>query len=128
MGKQIKVLLVDDEPDFIQPMAFWLKSKGYETVVAYDGKKGVELLKKEGPDIVFLDLNMPGMDGIETLKKMRKINKEIPAIIISAYLDEKRIRKFEGYGASGVFFKGDDLTKSLVLLESVLKRHKKLQE
>ncbi len=128
MSKQIKVLLVDDEPDFIQPMAFWLKNKGYETVVAYSGEKGIEFLKTEDPDIVFLDLNMPGMDGIKTLKKMKKINKEIPAIIISAYLDNKRINKFEKYGASGVFFKGDDFAKGLVLLEAVLKRHKKLQK
>ncbi len=125
MDKKIKVLLVDDEPDFIQSMAFWLNSKGYETIVAYEGGKGIELVKKEKPDIIFLDFNMPAMDGIEALKKIREFDKEVPAIIISAYLDQKKIGKFEKHGVSGVFYKGEDFEKSLVLLESVLKRHKK---
>jgi response regulator RpfG family c-di-GMP phosphodiesterase len=61
--KQVKVLLIDDEPDFAQIVAFRLKSKGYIVYSAKSGQEGIELIKKENPDIVFLDLKMPQMDG-----------------------------------------------------------------
>lgn len=125
MDKKIKILLIDDEPEFIQLMAFWLESKGHEAIVAYDGKSGIELVRKENPDIIFLDFNMSIMDGIETLEKIRKFNQKVPVIIISAYMDQKKIGKFKKHGVSGVFYKGEGFEKSLALLELALKRHKK---
>jgi len=127
MEKEIKVLLVDDENDFTQPMAFWFGSKGYYVIVASDGESGVKLIKEKSPDVVFLDLNMPGMDGIQTLKKIREFNKEIPVIIVSAYTDQLKIDQVSSYGVSGVFYKGEDFNQGLSLLESTLRRHKKLK-
>ncbi|UCC95773.1 MAG: response regulator, partial [Candidatus Omnitrophota bacterium] len=88
----------------------------------------LDMLQEEKPDIVFLDLNMPVMDGIQTLKKIRENNKTIPVIIISAYADQRKLAEVEPYGFSGVFYKGEEFEKSLALLEAVLRTHKKLQE
>ena len=127
MEKEIKVLLVDDETDFTKPMAFWFGSKGYYVIVASDGENGVRLVKEKNPDVVFLDLNMPGMDGIQTLQKIREFNQEIPVIIISAYTDQLKIDQVATYKISGVFYKGEDFDQGLSLLESTLRRHKKLK-
>lgn len=128
MDKEIKILLVDDETDFTQPMSFWFKAKGYAVVVAHDGQKGIEMIEKESPDIVFLDINMPVMDGIATLKKIREFNKELPVIFISAYLDLQKIEEVKRYGISGVFYKGADFEDGLALIESALRTHKKLKK
>jgi CheY-like chemotaxis protein len=128
MENQIKVILVDDEKDFTLPMSFWFKSKGYSVVVAFNGQDALKLIKDEKPDIAFMDLNMPGMDGIETLKRIREFNKEIPVIIISAYADPQKISELQPHGISGVFYKGEDFERGLSLLEATLRTHKKLKK
>ena len=95
MNREIRVLLVDDELDVVQPMAFWFGSKGYYVIIASDGAKAVELVKEKSPDIVFLDLNMPIMDGAQTLKNIREFNAEVPVIIVSAYVDHEKIKEIE---------------------------------
>ena len=127
-NKEIKVLVVDDESDFTQPMSFWLKSKGYAVLVASDGQAAIDIVKKESPDIMFLDLNMPIMDGATTLKKIREFNSHLPVIIISAYVDDKRIIDVTSCGISGVFYKGADFQEGLTLLETTLRMHKKLKK
>lgn len=127
MDKERKVLLVDDETDFTQPMAFWFKSKGYSVLVASDGESAIRMIKEDAPDIVFLDLSMPVMDGTQTLKRIREFNKDIPVIIISAYVEDKRAKEASSYGISGVFYKGKDFKEGLSLLESVLRTHKSLK-
>jgi CheY-like chemotaxis protein len=126
--KKISVLLVDDEVDFTQSMAFWLQSKGYSVTVANDGQNALKIVKESSPDIVFLDLLMPVMDGIETLKKIREFNKEIPVIIISAYVDDIKTKETITYGISGIFYKGSDFNKGLTLLETALRTHTKLKK
>jgi len=124
----INVLVIDDESDFRQLMSFWLKSKNYSVSSAPDGASGVNMLKEGQFDIVFLDLNMPEMNGVETLKKIREFNKEIPVIIISAYVDRLKISEVKPYQISGVFYKGEEFDKGLALLESTLRTHKKLKK
>jgi len=126
--KNITVLVADDEDDFRRIMTFWLGSKGYTVIAAPDGKTAVELVKTKNPDIVFLDLKMPGMDGNETFKKIREFNQDIPVIIISAHINMLTAREIISSGVSGVFFKDEDFEKGLLLLESVLRTHKKLRK
>ncbi len=128
MDEKIKVLLIDDEIDFTQPMSFWLESKNYATMSASSGEAALKLMQDYNPDIIFLDLNMPGMDGVQTLRKIREVNNDVPVIFISAYVDDRRIREANPYGVSGVFYKGKDFTEGLSLLESALKTHKKLKK
>ena len=121
MAKEITILLVDDEADFTGPMSYWLNAKGYSVRVVPDGQAAINLIKRQKPDIVFLDFNIPVMDGIATLAKIREFDKELPVVIISAYVDDLKVKEVESYGISGVFYKGDDFEKGLSLLESILK-------
>ncbi len=124
MKEKAKVLLVDDESDFRQVMSFWLESKGYTVVMADNGDNAISMFKEHHPDIILMDINMPVMDGIESVKKIRALDKQVPVIIISAYLDDKRINEVRKEGLSGVFYKGTNFQEGLALLESALRTHK----
>jgi CheY-like chemotaxis protein len=123
-----RVMVVDDEKDFLFTMEYWLKSRGYEVKSATDGFKALELVRTFDPGIILLDLNMPGIDGVETLKRLRQFNKEVPVIIITAYIGEERVAEVLAYQISGLFYKDKDFKDGLGLLESVLRTHKKLKE
>jgi two-component system alkaline phosphatase synthesis response regulator PhoP len=70
----MKILIVDDEPDIIEILKYNLNNEGYDVKSANDGKKAVEKAKKFIPDIILLDVMMPGMDGIEACKEIKKIS------------------------------------------------------
>ena len=128
MDKKIQVLLVDDESDFRQLMTFWLESKGYEVITAPEGRTAVEIVKQKAPDLVLLDIRMPLMDGVDTLKKIREFNKELPIILISAYIHDPKTKDILSYGVSGVFYKAKNFEEMLPLLESALRTHIKLRK
>ena len=125
---KIKVLVTDDEADFRQVMVFWLNSKGYDVIQVDSGQAALKAIKEITPDIVFLDLNMPGMDGVDVLKEIRAFNQDLPVIIISAYVESARLKEAEPYGVSGIFYKGGDFKDGLNLLETTLRTHKKLKK
>ncbi|MBN2074621.1 MAG: response regulator transcription factor [Dehalococcoidales bacterium] len=83
MSKQVRVLIVDDEPRIVKFLQVKLKSSGYEVLSAGSGKEALELVQAQEPDIVVLDIVMPGMDGLETLKQIRTVS-GVPVIILSA--------------------------------------------
>ena len=126
--KKIRILLVDDEKDFRELMTFWLQSRGYTVITASNGADAVSLARQENPDIIFMDLNMPVMDGTDALKQIRGFNKDVPVIIISAFVDDLRAKEAMRTGISGVFYKGKDFQEGLALLESALHTHKKLKK
>lgn len=128
MDEKNKILLVDDEPDFLVPIAFWLNSKGYEVAVASSGEKALEMIKKDKkPNVVFLDINMPGMDGLETLRRIRKIDKDLSVIMVTAYADEEKFSQAKKLNTSGFFPKGGSLEELQKTIEVTLRTHKKLK-
>jgi DNA-binding NtrC family response regulator len=82
-----KILVIDDESFITKSLGRHLEKEGYDVLTAVSGEDGVELFRMDSPDVVLLDLNMPGMDGIETLKEIRKINGDAIVIIITAHGD-----------------------------------------
>jgi two-component system NtrC family response regulator len=126
--KKITVLVADDEIDFRQLMTFWLESKGYIVKTAANGDEAVQCARQESIDIVFMDLRMPGKDGVAAIQGIREFNKDLPVIIISAYVDDPMVNTAMPYGISGVFYKGMDFNEGLSLLESVLRTHKRLKK
>lgn len=128
MVKQKRILVADDEHDFRHLMTVWLESKGYLVQTVPDGKSAVKAVKEDPPDLLLLDINMPGMDGHETLKEIRSFNKTVPIIVISAYLDKFNLKMTAPYKVSGVFYKGEDFEKGLTLLQVALGAHKNLKK
>jgi len=81
-----KILLVDDEPDMLKLLEMIIREKTpYETVATNNPLEALELTKQGGFDIVIADLKMPGLDGIELLEAIKKVDEDIPVIIITAY-------------------------------------------
>ena len=85
-----KILLVDDEDGIQMLYREELQDAGYEVVSAYTGEEGLEKVKSESPDLVILDIQMPGMNGIETLRQMKMDNPDLPIILSSAYSEYKQ--------------------------------------
>lgn len=119
---EIKVLLIDDETDYSETMGFYLMAKGYRVRTAPSGKSGLEEIRKDRPDIVFLDFLMPQMDGVETLKEIRSFDKELPVIMVTAYASDERVQSAKGYGIAGIFPKAADFTEAAKLIGEALKR------
>jgi two-component system response regulator AtoC len=82
-----KILIIDDEAFITKSLGRHLDKEGCEVFTAESGEEGVEVFKSDSPDIVLLDLNMPGMGGIDTLKELRKLNNDTIVIIITAHGD-----------------------------------------
>ena len=82
-----KILVVDDEKNIVDIVAFNLHKEGYEVIVARDGESCLEAFAKEDPDLVILDLMMPKMDGFEACKKIRE-KSQVPIIMLTARAEE----------------------------------------
>ena len=83
--ESIKILLVDDEKDFRTASSKALERRGFIVTTAANGEEALNYIHLEMPDIVLLDLLMPGMSGIETLQRIRKINSSLPVIILTGH-------------------------------------------
>lgn len=82
-----RILIVDDEELIVKLLSISLRSDGYETFPAYSGQQGLEVFKSESPDIVITDIKMPGMNGLELLKKIKEIDPEKEVIIVTGHGD-----------------------------------------
>lgn len=86
--KKDKILWADDEIDLLKVYVLFLEEKGYEVVTASNGKDAVDLCKKESFDIIFLDENMPGLSGLETIPLIKEIHPNVPLVMITKSEEE----------------------------------------
>src|SRR5512134_2252352 len=80
-----RILVIDDEPAIRDTMRMILEYEGHDVVLAGSGQEGLTLAEREPPDLVFLDIKMPGLDGLEVLTRLRAINETVPVVIVSAH-------------------------------------------
>ena len=83
-----RILLVDDEREFVQTLSERLLMREMGSVIAYDGESALELIKEDEPDVMILDLRMPGIDGIEVLRKVKETQPAIEVIILTGHGSE----------------------------------------
>jgi DNA-binding NtrC family response regulator len=114
------ILIVDDEKDLCTILSDSLSRDRYRVVTAFNGKMGLQLVKKEKPDLILLDIKMPGMDGIEVLRKIKKMKKEIVVIMFTAYGTLETARKAMKLGAYDYVTKPVDLFLLKSLVKEVL--------
>jgi two-component system chemotaxis response regulator CheY len=119
----MKILVVDDEPDFCDTIGDFLGAKGYSVLKAHDGDQALEVYRQERPDVVLLDVRMPGKNGLEALLELRAFDPEARVIMITAVpeieLDEQAIAAVEE-GTLDYIIKPinpDSLERTLSILE-----------
>ncbi|MBW2567062.1 MAG: response regulator [Deltaproteobacteria bacterium] len=81
----MKVLLVDDEIDFVTTLSNRLGMRGIKTDVVHDGQEALDHVKEQEPDVIVLDLKMPGMYGMEVLRRLSKTNPKIQVVILTGH-------------------------------------------
>jgi len=96
MAEKKTVLLVDDDPDFVEAVKVIVESGGYNVQIAYDGKEGLEAVKAAKPDIIVLDVMMPVMDGHAACAALKNDpeTKDIPIILLTAVADRVTTSKY----------------------------------
>ncbi len=88
MKKKVKILWTDDEIDLLRPHILFLEGKGYEVFTTSNGSDAIELVMEQDFDLIFLDENMPGLSGLETLKKIVEVRPSIPVVMITKSEEE----------------------------------------
>jgi DNA-binding response OmpR family regulator len=115
------VLIVDDEIEVCKALELFLTKKGYRVSIATDGTSALELVRENKPDIVLLDIIMPGMWGTDVLKQIKKIDPLINVIMTTAVGDENEVKKALKAGALDYLIKPLDLRKLADLLDKLIR-------
>ena len=126
--KQLKVLLVDDEAEFVESLSERLALRNLKTDIAYDGEQALELVKKEKPDVMVLDLRMPGIDGKEVLRRVKKKHPDMAVVVLTGHGTDKDEKEVLRLGASAYLEKPVDVDHLAGTLHKVwngLKKSKK---
>ena len=84
-----RILVVDDESGIRDILQRFLERRGYQVSVASGGEEALQKIEREGPDVVLLDVIMPGMSGVETLNRIREMDESVGVIMVTAVGDEK---------------------------------------
>ncbi len=103
-----KILVVDDNKYIRFALCTLLEDNGFEAIELEDGLKTVETVLNDNPDLIILDKRMPGCDGLDLLEDIRKINKDLPVIMLTAYADEVSKQRAGTLGASAFMTKPFD--------------------
>jgi len=123
-----KIMVVDDEESLVRLITYNLEKEGYTTVHAYDGNKAWDLIKREKPDLIILDLMLPGKDGLEICWDLRSENIKIPIIMLTA--KDEEIDKVLGLelGADDYVTKPFSVRELNARVKAVLRRNAEIHE
>jgi len=122
----IKILILDDEEGICEQLGGFFKYRGYKVLSATNGKDAIAIIKKENPEILLLDIKMAGIDGLEVLKKAKKENADVKAVMITALDGEETKSQAKELGADEYItkpFSYDVLEKLIIrLVNEILKQ------
>lgn len=119
---QFKVLLVDDEEEFVRTLGERLEMRGIEPDTAFTGEAALKRISEEQPDIMVLDIKMPGIDGMEVLRRVRKAYPRIQVIMLTAHGTDKDKEEAERLGAFAYLRKPVDLEMLTNTMRAASKR------
>ena len=127
MSTQLRVLVIDDEPPIRRFLRTSLSAQGYSILEAENGESGLAMLSRNAIDIVVLDLGLPGIDGLEVLKRLREGGSSIPVIVLSSRDDEKGKVAALDLGADDYVTKPFGMEELLARIRAAM-RHRLQQE
>lgn len=118
--RRASILLVDDEPELLAVNQQLLSSMGHTVNTIPNGHDAVEYLKTHKADLVILDMVMPGMDGVATLKAIKSINPDQRVVILSAFAEKEKIEEVKGLGVNAYLQKPATLKVLAEVIENVM--------
>jgi two-component system, response regulator, stage 0 sporulation protein F len=113
-----KVLVADDEQSIRKLYERELKKEGYEVLFASNGQEAIQMVRSGRPDLIVMDIRMPGMDGIEAMSRILEENNELPIVINTAYSSYKE--NFLSWSADAYLTKSADLSELKGTIRSIL--------
>jgi two-component system response regulator HydG len=119
MGDKASILIVDDNISLCKTMSFVLGRKGYAVTAASDGPEAIAIVEERPFDIIFMDIKMPLMDGVETHREIKKLRPEAVVVMMTAYAVEDMVKEALEEGAYGILYKPLDMEKIVSLIEKV---------
>ena len=119
MDDKDSILIVDDDAGMCETLSDIMEDKGYRAFIALDGHEAIEKVKEMSFDVILMDIRMPGMNGVETFKRIKNIHPEIAVVMMTAYALEDLIREALHEGAYGVLYKPFDMERMIGLIEGV---------
>jgi DNA-binding response OmpR family regulator len=120
--KKLKLLLVDDEREFVETLADRLRMRDLEAAVALNGEEAISAVETEEPDVIVLDVKMPGLDGIEVLKRVKEAYPNVEVIILTGHGSEKDEVAARSLGAFDYMKKPADLDNLVPRIRNAFKR------
>jgi DNA-binding NtrC family response regulator len=121
MEDKASILIVDDNISQCKSMSFILGRKGYSVTIANNGPEAINSVKKNPFDIIFMDIKMPLMNGVETYKEIKKISPGVRVMMMTAYAVEDLVQEALQEGAYGVIYKPLDIEKVINIIEMATK-------
>jgi DNA-binding NtrC family response regulator len=116
MEKRANILIVDDNINLSKTMSLILGRKGYIVTTAKDGPEAIERVKESPFDIIFMDIKMPFMDGVETYREIKKIRPDAIVVMMTAYAVEELVAQALKEGAYGIIYKPLDIERVVSLI------------
>ncbi|MGD2215207.1 MAG: response regulator [Gemmatimonadales bacterium] len=123
----LKVLFVDDEEDFVRTMAERMEMREVDSEVALDGQQALQMLEDEVPDVMVLDLRMPGIDGLEVLRQVKKMYPEMEVIIMTGHGSEADEAEARRLGAFEYLSKPVDINRLMEVVREAGRSRRKME-
>lgn len=124
---QINVLLVDDEDEFVKSLSERMKMRELDSDVALNGEQALKIMDEEIPDVMVLDLKMPGIDGLEVLRRVKKTYPQVQVIMLTGHGSEKDELEARRLGAFEYFQKPTAMDKLVETIKKAYKHKKQLE-
>jgi two-component system alkaline phosphatase synthesis response regulator PhoP len=124
MTKREKIVVIEDEADILEVLQYNLKREGYMVIASRDGEEGLDSVRRENPDLVLLDLMLPGLDGLEVCKRLQAdpVTANVPVIMVTAKGEETDVVSGLQIGADDYVTKPFSPKELLARVKAVLRR------
>ncbi|MFC1856795.1 response regulator [Thermodesulfobacteriota bacterium] len=123
--EKMKVLLVDDVKEFVESLSERLKLRNFEADIAHDGEQALEVIKEGKHDVMVLDLRMPGIDGMDVLRRVKKSNPDVQVVVLTGHGTDKEEKTAKKLGAFAYLKKPADIDHLVGTLNKAWNRMKK---
>ena len=121
LGEKTLILVVDDQFGDRETLKTILEDKGYKVATARDGAEAIKLVRERHYDIIFLDIKMPDMNGVETFEQVKEIDPGAAVIMMTGYTEEDLVKRAISGGAYTCVYKPFDMEKVIALVETIAK-------